>query len=143
VKLDHGATHPSSSRVMPTVSFISLRLRRELVVLTLQMFWKLRLVSICGASGLRSKSSAELLLEVSNHCGKNMPESFCHLRSRKRPDTSAYNDEEVVYRVKKRHHAGIIVRSPKHERVIELLDSYAQRFADDFVAVVPPPERPE
>jgi biotin carboxylase len=59
------------------------------------------------------------------------------------PDTSAYNDEEIVYRVKKRHHAGIIVRSPKHERVNELLDSYAQRFVDDFVAVVPPPERPE
>jgi len=65
------------------------------------------------------------------------------LAKQETPDTSAYNDEEIVYRVNKRHHAGIIVRSSKHERVNELLDSYAQRFVDDFVAVVPPPERPE
>ncbi|HJX92895.1 MAG TPA: ATP-grasp domain-containing protein [Pyrinomonadaceae bacterium] len=65
------------------------------------------------------------------------------LAKQETPDTSAYNDEEIVYRVNKRHHAGIIVRSPKHERVNELLDNYAQRFVDDFVAVVPPPERPE
>ena len=65
------------------------------------------------------------------------------LAKQETPDTSAYNDEEIVYRVNKRHHAGIIVRSPKHERVNELLDSYAQRFVDDFIAVVPPPERPE
>jgi biotin carboxylase len=59
------------------------------------------------------------------------------------PDTSAYNDEEIVYRVKKNHHAGIIVRSPALDRVEDLLTSYSQRFVDDFVAVVPPPERPE
>jgi biotin carboxylase len=59
------------------------------------------------------------------------------------PDTSAYADDEIVYRVKKRHHAGLIVRSPRLERVNELLDGYARRFVDDFVAVVPPPERPE
>ena len=65
------------------------------------------------------------------------------LAKQETPDTATYNDEEIVYRVNKRHHAGIIVRSPKHERVNELLDRYAQRFVDDFVAVVPPPERPE
>src|SRR5688572_10317055 len=59
------------------------------------------------------------------------------------PDTSAYVDEEIIYRVKKRHHAGLIVRSPQLTRVNELLSSYSQRFADDFVAVAPPPERPE
>lgn len=59
------------------------------------------------------------------------------------PDTSAYDDPEIVYRVKKRHHAGLIVGSPKIERVSELLDSYARRFADDFIAVLPPLERPE
>jgi len=57
------------------------------------------------------------------------------------PDTSAYDDPEIVYRVKKRHHAGLIVRSGKLERVTQLLDSYARRFADDFIAVVPPLER--
>lgn len=59
------------------------------------------------------------------------------------PDTSAYVDDEIVYRVKKRHHAGLIVSSPKLERVRELLDQYARRFAEDFVAVVPPLERAE
>jgi len=65
------------------------------------------------------------------------------LAKQEQPDTSAYTDEEIVYRVKKRHHAGLIVRSPGLERVDELLNNYAQRFVEDFVAVVPPPERPE
>jgi carbamoylphosphate synthase large subunit len=59
------------------------------------------------------------------------------------PDTNEYADPEITYRVKKRYHAGLIVRSPKQQRVTELLDSYAQRFQDDFVAVLPPLERPE
>ena len=59
------------------------------------------------------------------------------------PDTSAYDDPEIVYRVKKRHHAGLIVRSKSHQRVTELLDDYGQRFAEDFIAVLPPLERPE
>ena len=65
------------------------------------------------------------------------------LAKQETPDTSAYSDPEIVYRVKKRHHAGLIVRSPNLDRVNELLDSYAERFVEDFVAVVPPPERPE
>jgi biotin carboxylase len=65
------------------------------------------------------------------------------LAKQEQPDTSAYADEEIVYRVKKRHHAGLIVRSPRLERLNELLDQYGRRFAEDFVAVAPPPERPE
>jgi phosphoribosylamine-glycine ligase len=59
------------------------------------------------------------------------------------PDTSAYVDDEITHRVKKRHHAGLIVRARKLDRVTELLNDYFVRFADDFVAVAPPPERPE
>jgi len=59
------------------------------------------------------------------------------------PDTSAYTDEEIIYRVKKLHHAGLIVRAPRLERVNQLLDDYGRRFVEDFVAVAPPPERPE
>lgn len=65
------------------------------------------------------------------------------LAKQEQPDTSAYVDEEIIYRVKKRHHAGLIVRAAQLQRVTELLDDYAVRFADDFVAVAPPPERPE
>ncbi len=59
------------------------------------------------------------------------------------PDTSAYIDEEIICRVKKRHHAGLIVRAPRLDRVNQLLDDYSLRFVEDFVAVAPPPERPE
>ena len=48
-------------------------------------------------------------------------------------------DEEIIYRIKKRHH----VRSARLDRINELLDSYGLRFVEDFVAVAPPPERPE
>jgi biotin carboxylase len=65
------------------------------------------------------------------------------LAKQESPDTSAYVDEEIVHRVKKNHHAGLIVRSPQLKRVNQLLDDYAIRFADDFVAVAPPPDRPE
>lgn len=59
------------------------------------------------------------------------------------PDTSAYDDREVVYRAKKKHHAGLIVQSKSHERVTELLHTYSERFQSDFIAVLPPLERPE
>ena len=59
------------------------------------------------------------------------------------PDTSSYDDQEIVYRVKKRHHAGLIVQAKTHERVSALLDDYGRRFENDFIAVLPPLERPE
>ncbi len=65
------------------------------------------------------------------------------LAKQEHPDTSGYVDEEIVYRVKKRHHAGLIVRSKSLERVDQLLSDYSRRFIDDFVAVMAPPERPE
>ncbi|MGB7922398.1 MAG: ATP-grasp domain-containing protein [Pyrinomonadaceae bacterium] len=59
------------------------------------------------------------------------------------PDTASYTDPEIFYRVKKRHHVGLVVRSAELERVTELLDQYALRFMEEFSATVPPPERPE
>jgi hypothetical protein len=63
------------------------------------------------------------------------------LARQERPDTSGYADQEIVFRVDKPHHVGLVVRSPSLERVRELLDDYAERFARDFCAFVPPPER--
>jgi len=65
------------------------------------------------------------------------------LAKQKYPDTDSYDDPEIVYRVKKSHHAGLIVRSKKLDRVDELLGQYAGRFADDFVAIEPPLEKAE
>jgi biotin carboxylase len=58
------------------------------------------------------------------------------------PDTSTYNDPEIVYRVSKHHHAGLIVASPDSGRVERLLVDYTDRFIRDFSASVPPPDRP-
>jgi biotin carboxylase len=59
------------------------------------------------------------------------------------PDTSHYTDTEIVYRVRKPYHVGLVVRSPDHARMRELLQAYARRFADEFIAVAPPLERAE
>jgi biotin carboxylase len=64
------------------------------------------------------------------------------LAKQEQPDTSAYNDPEIVYRVKKFHHAGFIVQSTNAWRVTELLDGYARRFVHDFVASQPVPDKP-
>jgi biotin carboxylase len=64
------------------------------------------------------------------------------LARQERPDTSAYSDPEITYRISKYHHAGFVLKSPKPERIQELLDSYSKRFQSDFLATQPVPERP-
>ena len=64
------------------------------------------------------------------------------LAKEEHPDTSAFNAPEVVYRMTKHHHAGLIVRSDKPERVAQLLDEYGQAFARQFLATMPAPDRP-
>jgi biotin carboxylase len=58
------------------------------------------------------------------------------------PDTSAFNAPEIVHRMKKHHHAGLIVRSDGPQRVAELLEDYSARFAQMFLATMPAPEKP-
>jgi len=58
------------------------------------------------------------------------------------PDTSAYRDDEIAYRVVKRHHVGLVVRSPDPARVRALLAGYVPRITEEFLAVLPPMERP-
>jgi biotin carboxylase len=65
------------------------------------------------------------------------------LARQQHPDTSAYNDPEVVWRMNdKQHHVGLIVRSADPARVQQLITSYAQRFRQDFFASQPPLEKP-
>jgi biotin carboxylase len=64
------------------------------------------------------------------------------LARQENPDTSGYNDPEVFLRIKKHHHAGLILRSSDPERVQTLLENYTQRFAAEFLAVEPPREKP-
>ena len=58
------------------------------------------------------------------------------------PDTSAFNAPEIVYRMKKDHHAGMIVKSENPQRVASLLEEYSHAFASQFLASMPPPDRP-
>ncbi len=56
------------------------------------------------------------------------------------PDLSAFADPEVVWRLQKRHHAGVIVASPDRARVAALVAGYAKRLADDFSTSLPAAE---
>ena len=60
------------------------------------------------------------------------------LSRQEHPDLSAYNDPEIVWRLPKPHHAGVIVASPDAARVEQLINAYAGRFAQDFLAIAPP-----
>ena len=64
------------------------------------------------------------------------------LARQEEPDTSAYNDPEIFLRIKKHHHAGLVLRSTDPQRVPVLLENYAHRFAQEFLAVEPPREKP-
>ena len=57
------------------------------------------------------------------------------------PDTSAYDDPEIVWRLNKPSHVGLIVRADDPARVEQLLESYARRFAHDFLATLPASDR--
>jgi biotin carboxylase len=60
------------------------------------------------------------------------------LARQQHPDLSAYQDEEIVWRLPKEYHAGLLVASPSVARVEQLLASYNERFAQDFLAVGQP-----
>ncbi len=53
------------------------------------------------------------------------------------PDLSAYDDGEIVWRLDKLHHAGLIVASWSPDRITQLLAEYMRRFREDFYASMP------
>lgn len=57
-----------------------------------------------------------------------------------RPDMSSFTDEEICWTLQKNHHIGMIVKAKTRERVLELLDDYAERIARDFHASAPAPD---
>ena len=64
------------------------------------------------------------------------------LAQQEHPDLTAYNDAEVTWRNSKAYHAGLIVAAMDPARIETLLDNYSERFARDFLAVLPPIDRP-
>ena len=86
-------------------------------------------------------------IEISNLRGENYKLPQAHsgyagiincLAHQEWPDLAGYDDPEVVWRMNKKNHAGLIVASPDAARVETLLNSFAERFAHDFLAVLPP-----
>jgi biotin carboxylase len=64
------------------------------------------------------------------------------LAKQEEPDTSAYADPEVYLRIKKHHHAGLVLQSKDQTQVRSLLENYAERFATEFMAVQPQKDKP-
>jgi len=86
-------------------------------------------------------------LEMAGYHGQNykVPKrQFGHaglmlcLSKQAEPDLSHYSDPDVVWRLKKHHHAGIIVNCHSAQRRDQLVENYLQQMRQDFLAVQPP-----
>ncbi len=64
------------------------------------------------------------------------------LAKEKWPDLSNYDAPEICWRLKKKFHAGLIVKSDSFNRVKELSELYIDNFYKDFFASQPMPDRP-
>jgi len=64
------------------------------------------------------------------------------LARQEQPDTSAYDDPEIICRIARYHHAGFVLKSHEQARIEQLLAAYSKRFQEDFLATAPVPERP-
>ncbi len=64
------------------------------------------------------------------------------LAKQEQPDTSSYTDPEIIYRVSKYHHAGFVLKAFSPQRIEALLAAYSDRFAVDFLAKEPVPDKP-
>lgn len=53
------------------------------------------------------------------------------------PNLSAYDEPEIVWRVPREYHAGLLVASDDPDRVSQLLDEYNERFVRDFLMHTP------
>jgi biotin carboxylase len=89
-------------------------------------------VEIAGEDG-----TYELPALESRHAG-----IVLSLARQEHPDTSGYTAPEIVQRIRKKHHAGLIVASPSPDRVTALLEETVTRFYQDFHASAPAPDRP-
>lgn len=64
------------------------------------------------------------------------------LARQEQPDLSAYTDAEIAWRMDKKFHAGLIVASHDPDRIEHLLNTYSERFHQDFYTSAPPPDKP-
>jgi D-alanine-D-alanine ligase-like ATP-grasp enzyme len=59
----------------------------------------------------------------------------------KEPDTSSFNNEELVWKMKKDWHIGLIIKSKTPAKVLEILADYTDRIREEYHASLPPTEK--
>ncbi|NID13804.1 ATP-grasp domain-containing protein [Fibrivirga algicola] len=64
------------------------------------------------------------------------------LATEAQPDTSAFSDPEIVWRMTREHHIGFIVQSESPERIRTLLDEYMARIQASVHASMPVADKP-
>ncbi len=94
-------------------------------------------VALARAGGSESNAEYNLPPIRPDYAG-----SLISLARQEWPDTSAYTDPEIVHRLHKLHHAGLILRSPDPTRIESLLSAYTTRFLTDFYARLDAPAKP-
>lgn len=83
-------------------------------------------------TAMANKKAYELPEAQNNYAG-----ILVSLARQQHPDMSSFNDPEIVWRIQKDYHVGMIVRSHDRNRVKELLDNYVPRVYRDFHASAP------
>ncbi len=72
---------------------------------------------------------------------KNHAGIIVSLSKYKNPDMSAFDDKEIVWRMNKEYHVGLIFESKNKTKIMELLDKYAHIIQVDFHASAPAKEK--
>jgi biotin carboxylase len=68
--------------------------------------------------------------------------SVISLARQEHPDLSSFDAPEVVHRLNRHHHAGLLLQADSAERIEILVQHYSERFLNEFCAFEPPPDRP-
>lgn len=53
------------------------------------------------------------------------------------PDTSSFQDPELVWKLQRRHHVGFIVKSSNYQRVGQLIQTYTERVRNEYYTSAP------
>ena len=58
-----------------------------------------------------------------------------------KPDTTIFDAKEIVWRMDKKYHVGLIIKSKDRQKVLQHLDTYCDMIKNDFHASMPAKEK--
>ncbi len=64
------------------------------------------------------------------------------LARQENPDTSQFQDAEIIWRMDMKHHVGLIIQSDRRQRILSLLEDYAEVIFRHYHASAPAPDKP-